>query len=261
MKILRAATLVAIFIKSVTASTDRIPSQDDLVKAASDPELMCSPVDLFNLLGKIEKQKDQEKAIGDGVYKLFERQCIECVILLLDALEGSESFKYLKDVSIKQAFRSGLYHGNKSIVELLYDHPAVTSQDYATGLINSGCRSTQDPMFIFLLGEADQDDLNAVKKHDWYRTRSEEFRKMIENALLTAKPGGTRPDRRNNIQRAKLAIETFENDSSMRIPTVISQLIASYLVEESIPKPITTPVKKTIGNKRTHPDGSANESA
>ena len=34
--------------------------QDDLRWAASKPELMCSPNDLFNLLGKIEKQEDQE---------------------------------------------------------------------------------------------------------------------------------------------------------------------------------------------------------
>ncbi len=31
-------------------------------------------------------------------------------------------------------------------------------------------------------------------------------------------------------------MKTFKNDSSMRIPTVISQLIAFYLVDESIPK-------------------------
>ena len=53
-------------------------------------------------------------------------------------------------------------------MERFYDHPAVTSEDYADGLINSGGRSTQNPIFIFLLGEADQDDLIAVKKHDWY---------------------------------------------------------------------------------------------
>ena len=91
----------------------------------------------------------------------------ECLDPLLNALEGNESFKHLKDVAIKRAFKSGSYHGNKPIVERFHDHPAVTSEDYAEGLINSGDRSTQDPIFIFLLGEADQDDLNAVKKHDW----------------------------------------------------------------------------------------------
>ena len=32
---------------------------------------MCSPDDLFNLLGKIEKQEDQEEAIESGVMDLF----------------------------------------------------------------------------------------------------------------------------------------------------------------------------------------------
>ena len=67
-----------------------------------------------------------------------------------------------------------------------------------------------------------------------YKSRSDEFKKAIENALLTAKPGGTRSTL--PIQRAELVMKTFKNDSSMRIPTVISQLIASYLVDESIPK-------------------------
>ena len=49
-------------------------AQDDLKWAASKPELMCSPDDLFNLLGKIEKQKDQERAIEDGVENLFRLQ-------------------------------------------------------------------------------------------------------------------------------------------------------------------------------------------
>ena len=97
---------------------------------------------------------------------LFTNKRTECLDPLLDALEGNESFKHLKDVAIKRAFKSGSYHGNKSIVERFHDHPAVTSEDYAHGLINSGIESTQNPIFIFLLGEADQDDLNAVKKHD-----------------------------------------------------------------------------------------------
>ena len=99
---------------------------------------MCSPNDLFNLLGKIEKQEDQEEAIQDGVWNLFHHKRTECLDPLLDALEGNESFKHLKDVAIKGAFKGGSYHGNKSIVERFYDHPAVTSEDYAEGLIYSG---------------------------------------------------------------------------------------------------------------------------
>jgi len=209
-------------------------SQDDLKWVASEPELMCSPDNLFNLLGKIEKHGDQEEAIDDGVENLFEGKRTECLEPLLHALEGKESFRHLKDVAIKKAFMEGSYHGNKPIVERFHDHPAVSVEDYAYGLIYSGKRSTQDPNFIFLLGEADQDDLNAVKKHDLYESRSDEFKKVIEDALVIAKPGGTRSTL--PFQRAELVMTTFNEDSNMRIPTVISQLIAFYLVDESIPK-------------------------
>ena len=123
---------------------------------------------------------------------------------------------------------------------------------------------------------------------------------MIEDALLTAKPGGTRSTL--PFQRAELVMKTFQKNPSMGIPTVISQLIGYYLADESILKPrsmlvdtvtviledddsgirmatviseliisylveeltlesITTPVKQTIGIKRTRQMILTNESA
>ena len=230
--------------------------QDDLVWAASDPELICSPNDLFNLLGKIE---NQEEAIRGGVMNLFHNNCIDCINPLLDAFESNRSFKHLKDVAIKQAFKSGSFHENKSIVERFHDHPAVTSEDYAQGLIDSGYGSTQDPILISLLGEADQDDLIAVKKHDRYKNRPDEFKKAIDKALLTAKPGGTRSAL--PIQRAELVMSTFKSDSSMRIPTVISQLISFYLVDELNLELWDNPGKqsKTLTSKRQISKGLVDE--
>ena len=232
-------------------------SRKDLKSAASDPEVMCSPSDLFNLLGKIEDQEDQEWAIFFGVWNLFEGKRTECLDPLLNALESNESFNHLKDAAIKQAFKRGSYHGDKSIVERFYDHPAVTSKEYADGLLNSGRYDTQKPIFTLLLGEADQDDLNAVKKHWDYKSESKEFKKVIEDALLTAKPGGDRFDR----QRAKFMMEIFNDDSSMSIPAVISQLISSYLHDGSILKPRTTPIKKTIDTKGIQPGKSDNQNS
>ena len=67
---------------------------------------MCSPNDLFNLLGKIEN-----KRIRKGLLRwCCESVCserTECIDPLLNALEGNESFKHLKDVAIKRAFKSG----------------------------------------------------------------------------------------------------------------------------------------------------------
>ena len=41
-----------------------------------------------------------------------------------------------------------------------------------------------------------------------YEDRSDEFKKAIENALLTAKPGGTRSTL--PFQRAELVMKTFQ---------------------------------------------------
>jgi len=231
MNILRTATLVAIFIKCVTASTDVTPSQDDLVKAASRPELMCSPDDLFKILRKIEKQEDQELAIFRGVWNLFNLKRTECFDPLLKAFESSKSFKHLQAVAVKWAFRRGSFHGNKSIVERFHAHPAVTKEDRADGLIWSGRRTVQNPAFNFLLEEANYSDLNAVQKRDWYEDSSDGFKNAIEGALLTAKPNGSRSA--ISFQRAELVMETFEEIPNMRIPTKISHLITSYIVDES----------------------------
>ena len=203
--------------------------QKNLVYAASRPELMCSPNDLFNLLGKIERQKDRETVINLGVFNLFNNNRPECFDPLLDAFESNESFRHLSDVAIQSAFKSGTVNGVKMSVERFHDHHAVTPEVYAQGLINSGLYSVHKSIFDFLLKEADQNDLNAVKGNRRYNKSPEEFRKAIEDASITAKSGGTRSTL--PIQRAKLVMVIFEEDSSVRMPTVIYRLITSYLVE------------------------------
>jgi len=263
--------------------------------------LICSPDDLVKLLGKIEKQEDQEGAIENGVRNLFHQDCTECLDPLLAALEGNGSLKHLKDVATKTAFERGSSLDNQPIVERFYDHPAVTSEVFAKGLISSGFQSIQEPIFAFLLAEADQDDLIAVKKDAHYKySTSEGFKKVIDKALLIAKPGGTRFTHRDP-QRAKIMMEAFNENPNMGIPTEISELIASYLVPESTLEPrirvlnlvmnalgkdssrrvpkeipeliisclsdesilesITTSFKQTISNKGTQADDSADGSA
>lgn len=209
-------------------------TQNDLVMAASSIELMCSLADLFKLLDKIKKQRDQEKAIGDGVSNIFDKNRVDCLDPLLNALEHTESLHHLKGAAVKSAFVKGSKNGDKSIVERFYDDPAVTSQIYAQGLLDSGSKSTQGPAFIFLLGEADRDDLNAVKENRKYGLKSYAFKDAIENALLTAKPGGSRPNIRDNIQRVKLIMKIFAEEQGGVIGPDVSELIVSYLVDKSI---------------------------
>ena len=43
----------------------------------------------------------------------------------------------MKDVAIREAFYEGAWRGIKDIVEELHEHPAITSEEYADGLVES----------------------------------------------------------------------------------------------------------------------------
>ena len=96
----------------------------------------------------------------------------------------------------RQLLNADQYRGKKLIVQRLYDHPAVTAEVYAKGLINSVWECRPNPVFNTLLKEADQDGLIAVTKHKDYDNYKEgclrELKEAIERAYSTAKPGGTR---------------------------------------------------------------------
>ena len=98
----------------------------------------------------------------------------------------------LKEVVIQEAFKEGAEHHNNTWVERFFDHPAVTPDVYANGLILSGNDNAQDPIFKWLLAEADRADLQAVQSKEYYEYLSTEFRAAIEQALLTANPEGSR---------------------------------------------------------------------
>ena len=53
---------------------------------------------------------------------------------------------------------------------------------------------TNRRIFPFLLTQADQGDLEEVKKDDKYK-EDQEFRKAIDDAFPKAEPAGTRHDR------------------------------------------------------------------
>ena len=54
--------------------------------------------------------------------------------------------------------------GIKYIVEEFHEHPAITSEEYANGLIDSWKKDKSKTVFPFLLAQADQGDLEKVKK-------------------------------------------------------------------------------------------------
>lgn len=223
-------------------------NQADLFNTSCEPELTCSPDALLNLLGKIENRKHQERAIAQGIGRLFDFGPAKCIMPLLNTLESKKSLNYLEEAAIKQAFISGSSDGNKLIVDRYYDHPAITSEYYAWGLINSGRNPARNPAFIFLLGNADMDDLIAAKKDTVYTYNPDEFKKAIEDALLIAKPSGYRMISRAP-QMAKIMIGTLD-DPIMGIPKVIVHLIGNYLVDELILKSVLALVEQNKASER-----------
>jgi len=170
-------------------------SQDDLMSAASKPELMCSPDDLFSLLDKIENPKDREAVIRFGVGNLIDNRRLKCLDPLLKIFESKESLKPLKDVAVRGAFRRGSLSGDLSVVKRFYNNPAITLREYGEALIWSGIGPTQNSVFGFLLKKADKKYLRAVKKSSWYRNGPERFKAAINKALLTTEPRGSRLSR------------------------------------------------------------------
>ena len=108
------------------------------------------------------------------------------VVPLVNAL-GKRTFKSkrLKDVAIQKAFWEGAQRGNQDIVELYYEHPAITSEEYAGGLYASWNDGKPNQVFQFLLKQADQGDLDEAKKK-YADEDYAKFRQAIDEAPKTS---------------------------------------------------------------------------
>ena len=72
-----------------------------------------------------------------GVINLFNAKKHDSVIPLINALEKIPfNGRKLKNVAIQRAFYPGAWRGIKYIVEEFHEHPAITSERYADGLID-----------------------------------------------------------------------------------------------------------------------------
>ena len=77
------------------------------------------------------------------------------------------------------------------MVEVYHEHPAITSREYANGLYYSWNDGKLNQVFLFLLKQADQRDLEEAKKQHGHENHPE-FRQAIDKALETAPPAGSR---------------------------------------------------------------------
>ena len=90
------------------------------------------------MIDKIKDPEDQEDAVRSGVINLFNAKKHDSVIPLINALEKIQfNGRRLKNVAIQRAFYQGAWRGIKHFVEEFHEHPAITSERYADGLIES----------------------------------------------------------------------------------------------------------------------------
>ena len=156
------------------------------------PELTGPPEKLFGAIDMIKDPEQQETVVCLSVANLLKIGRHDLVVPLVNAF-GKRIFKskHLKDEAIQAAFYWGARGGNQDIVELYYEHPAITSEKYADGLCDSWNNGKPNQSFQFLLGQADQGDLDIAKKRYVYKNYPE-YRQAIDKALKAAPPAGSR---------------------------------------------------------------------
>ena len=129
----------------------------------------------------------------------------DSVIPLINAFEKRLfNGRKLENVAIQHAFYQGTLRGIKDIVEKFHEHPAITSERYAIGLIVSWKDGNSKKVVVpFLLTQADQGDLKEVKKYGEYEEYPE-FRKAIDDAFQ--KP---------NLQEVDMIVSLIEKESGL----------------------------------------------
>ena len=233
-------TLAALFIKRldmVDEVLNKIKYDDeDLCYLTRDrPELAESHANFFKLMSKIQDPRYQNVAVSEGVNNLFKANKHDSVIPLIDALESSTLSRTVKDHAIQQAFYEGAWRGIKYFVERFHEHPAITSKDYANGLVNSWKWGKSTPDFRFLLNQADQGDLKKAMQRDKYK-KDQDFRKAIDDAFPNAGPAGERHERPLKREIAKFAMKIFigiEGLEPLGKENALGGIILDYLVGES----------------------------
>ena len=151
---LKRPTLAALFIKrsdEVDQVLKKIEYNDNDLIYLTDhrPELAESHDKFFKAIDKIKDPENQEWAVKCGVINLFNAKKHDSVIPLINALEKRQfNGRSLKNVAIQRAFYQGAWRGIKDIVEEFHEHPAITSERYADGLIDSWENDNSKKMYF-----------------------------------------------------------------------------------------------------------------
>ena len=219
--------------------------QQALVDLTATYNLGHYPETFLVVFNKIVKAEDQEKVVEKGIGQLVSSS--KETSPLLNALKGktfrSERLEYL---AIQKAFMEGVKRGRVNLLPTdICEHAAITPELYADALIETADWWIGNCMRLFLLQNADRYDLQAVKEKAGYADLESEFRDVIEEALKTAAPEGTR-QHKYLVQSAKIAKETFDEITGKEFPG-ITDITGSFLTGRPTTRERAKAVRQTIG--------------
>ena len=223
-----------------------------------------SPEKFLTVLTKMNDPDQQRSAIMSGV-TVFAGKNHDSLVYLVDALgEGAFKNEHLRDEMVRYAFVYGINHGIQRAVEEYHGHPVITSLKYARGLHASWEEGESNPIFLFLLAQADQDDLEwarSVYAHE----KHEKFRQALGNVSEGVPPAGSRHERFNKGEKVRVISGTLTIAMGPGVwGQGLSNIVASYLPDgEEEPEAIGgvnfEKGKKNIENTFPHIEGNEDE--
>lgn len=148
------------------------PTEDILCGVANNVDLTCMPDKFLHFLGTITDKETQENTLKNGLGALILANKTECIDTLIFALENETSLSVdLMNVAIHHAVLNASHSKDGRMLrpKRFFDHPAVSVDDYSDALYHF--YKSEDPkneLFYWLLARADRQDLERVKKENWF---------------------------------------------------------------------------------------------
>ena len=201
-------------LETVQKVLDEVPfTEGVLLNAASSHHLICSPGNFLYLLSRIEREYLRDNAVRSAFGKWYPKNA-DCAGRALDALESSTLMsKRVKDSAVKAAFIAAVSNGKDSLVERLYDHPAITPEEYTEGLYTAwDPTGKNNQVFSKLLERADEADLEMALSGKCHCGLGKDMaREQIKGRKGKAAPAGSRQSTREKAEAARKVVgETTE---------------------------------------------------